>query len=146
MARRHGKRANSVDHAEGHAAAIMRTRGIQEATLYLNNEPCGDPARRDAPPLVELVMADTNRTLDIGLSRPDYSVLIWHDDDADEILASTGDLNPGSDAAFDFGGTWTHIADHSAIPVELARQAAREFAATGLRPTRVKWQTPAYTT
>jgi hypothetical protein len=33
----------AVDHAEGHAAAVMRTRGIMNATLYLNNPPCDYP-------------------------------------------------------------------------------------------------------
>jgi hypothetical protein len=105
-----------------------------------------DPGRREAPPLVELVMDGTDRALDIGLGRTEHSVLIWHDDDADEVLTSTstGELDPGPDAAFNFGGTWTHIADGSAIPVELARHAAREFAETGRRPTCIEWQIPAY--
>ncbi|MDG4784954.1 SCP1.201-like deaminase [Micromonospora sp. WMMD1102] len=34
---------SALDHAEGHAAAAMRTRGMTEATLYLNNTPCRDP-------------------------------------------------------------------------------------------------------
>jgi hypothetical protein len=35
-------RAWSVtDHAEGHAANQMRLLGIRDATLYVNNEPCG---------------------------------------------------------------------------------------------------------
>ncbi|WP_326550213.1 DddA-like double-stranded DNA deaminase toxin [Micromonospora sp. NBC_01813] len=34
---------SALDHAEGHAAAMMRTRGITEATLYLNNTPCMEP-------------------------------------------------------------------------------------------------------
>jgi hypothetical protein len=33
----------AVDHTEGHAAAIMRTRGIMDATLYVNNPPCDYP-------------------------------------------------------------------------------------------------------
>nr|WP_230416920.1 DddA-like double-stranded DNA deaminase toxin [Micromonospora tarapacensis] len=34
---------SALDHAEGHAAAAMRTRRMTEATLYLNNTPCQDP-------------------------------------------------------------------------------------------------------
>jgi len=208
----------AVDHAEGHAAAIMRTRGIMDATLYSNKpavrlparmrppppraasggcpayrvragtgqtqglhryrtrgtamtdtinvyyqrgqEPAQvstvaeldelldrlhfDPVLRDAPPLVELVTPDETRALDVGLARPDYSVLLWHDDDADEVLASKGTIGTNTDAAFNFGGTWTHIPDRSAIPIELARQAAREFLTTGRRPTCVEWKLPAY--
>jgi hypothetical protein len=104
-----------------------------------------DPTMRDAPPLVELVSADESRALDVGLARANYSVVIWHDDDADEVLASTGTLEIDADAAFNFGGTWTHIPDRSAIPVELARLAAREFLTTGRRPSCVDWQEPAYT-
>jgi hypothetical protein len=33
---------SAVDHAEGHAAALMRKHKIREATLYLNNPPCPD--------------------------------------------------------------------------------------------------------
>ncbi|MER6989240.1 DddA-like double-stranded DNA deaminase toxin [Saccharopolyspora hirsuta] len=32
--------AASTDHAEGHAAALLRERGIAAATLYINNRPC----------------------------------------------------------------------------------------------------------
>lgn len=103
-----------------------------------------DPAVSEAPPLVELVTSDESRALDIGLARPGYSVVIWHDDDADEVLSSRGAISVPSDAAFDFGGTWTHIPDGSAIPVDLARQAAREFMTTGCRPTCIEWQVPAY--
>jgi ethanolamine utilization protein EutQ (cupin superfamily) len=104
-----------------------------------------DPAVRDAPPLVELVTADESRALDVGLARPAYSVLLWHDDDADEVLASEGTIATDDDAAFNFGGTWTHIPDRSAIAVDLARRAAREFLTTGRRPTCVEWKLPAYT-
>ncbi len=38
---------SALDHAEGHAAALMRTRGITEATLYLNNTPCVEPMSCD---------------------------------------------------------------------------------------------------
>ncbi|ROO63099.1 nucleic acid/nucleotide deaminase of polymorphic system toxin [Micromonospora sp. Llam0] len=34
---------SALDHAEGHAAALMRTRGLTAATLYLNNTPCVEP-------------------------------------------------------------------------------------------------------
>jgi hypothetical protein len=34
------KAESAVEHAEGHAAALMRKRGIRHATLYVNNEPC----------------------------------------------------------------------------------------------------------
>jgi hypothetical protein len=37
----------TLAHAEGHAAAIMRARGITRATLYVNNTPCGGPAGCD---------------------------------------------------------------------------------------------------
>lgn len=33
----------ALDHAEGHAAAVMRARRLREATLYVNNEPCQGP-------------------------------------------------------------------------------------------------------
>jgi hypothetical protein len=33
-----------TEHAEGHAAAVMRQRGMTDATLYLNKHPCRKPA------------------------------------------------------------------------------------------------------
>ena len=39
---RFGAIAVATDHAEGHAAAIMRARRIRNATLYINNEVCTD--------------------------------------------------------------------------------------------------------
>lgn len=32
-----------LNHAEGHAAALMRTRELKHTTLYINNEPCSTP-------------------------------------------------------------------------------------------------------
>lgn len=32
-----------TEHTEGHAAAIMRERGIRDAVLYLNMHPCRKP-------------------------------------------------------------------------------------------------------
>lgn len=33
-----------TEHAEGHAAAVMREHGTTDATLYLNKHPCRKPA------------------------------------------------------------------------------------------------------
>jgi len=64
-----------------------------------------DPARKEAPPRIELVSPDETRALDIGQARPEYSVVIWHDNDADEVFTSSGTVTVDTDAAFDFGGT-----------------------------------------
>jgi hypothetical protein len=37
------KYVSALDHAESHAAAIIRKRRLTEATLYLNNPPCDTP-------------------------------------------------------------------------------------------------------
>lgn len=103
-----------------------------------------DPVYLAAPPLVEIVSADERRMLDIGIANPDHSVLIWHDDDADEVMASLGTISAAAAVAFDFGGTWTTMPRDATVPVEVARQAVREFIRTGQRPTAVDWQVPVY--
>ena len=40
---RPGMNGNFVSHVEAHAAAIMRSEGLDDATLYMNRMPCGGP-------------------------------------------------------------------------------------------------------
>ncbi|MBT8224531.1 MAG: hypothetical protein HKP61_19835 [Dactylosporangium sp.] len=98
-----------------------------------------DPRHQQAPPLVEIVSIDEHRVLDIGLAHPDLSVVCWYDNVAGEALSSVATAPAASSVAFRLGGVWT-MPDRSAVPVSVARQAAREFAVTGARPTVVSWQ------
>lgn len=78
--------------------------------------------------------------LHIGLGA-DYSTLAFYDDKPPHRYDSVGTVAmPDDDKEFVVGGTPTAMEPQSAIPVEDARRAAREFAATGRRPENVKWR------
>ena len=106
----------------------------------------GDERRAEMPSLVEIVSDDEVRALDVGVGCSGFGVVVWHDDDdaADEVLASVGTVVVGEPVFLDFGGTPTTMPRDAAIPVDVARQAAREFLVTGRRPTAVAWRPPEY--
>jgi immunity protein Imm1 of predicted polymorphic toxin system len=98
-----------------------------------------DPEYQDIPTMAQIAAPDGQRVLQIGLGRPDYSVMLWFDKISGEALVSVG-LATDDDPAFDFGGTWDEFENGSAIPVTAALNAAREFAATGAKPTAIEWR------
>ncbi|MER6989241.1 Imm1 family immunity protein [Saccharopolyspora hirsuta] len=104
-----------------------------------------DAIEEDVPVYAEIVTADRQRILQIGLGQPDYSSLIYCDKSADLLEASKGVLPMPDDAGFDYGGTWTDAPINSAIPITTARQAARDFLANnGRRPANLEWHEPRY--
>lgn len=98
-----------------------------------------DPQWQHALPLVEIVTLDEHRVLDIGVTHPELSIMCWYDHDANEALGAVGTHQATPPVAFQLGGVWTEPYHH-AVPIGVARQAAREFATTGARPTAVSWQ------
>ncbi|TDD54753.1 Imm1 family immunity protein [Saccharopolyspora elongata] len=104
-----------------------------------------DAIEEDVPTYAEIVTADRQHILQIGLGQPDYSSLIYCDKPADILETSKGTVPMPDDSGFDYGGTWTDAPIDSAIPIPTARQAARTFLSSGGdRPTNLKWQKPEY--
>lgn len=98
-----------------------------------------DPEYQDIPTLAQIAPAEGQRVLEIGLGRADYSVLLWFDKISGEALVSAG-ARTEDVPAFDLGGTWTELENDSAVPVEVALRAAREFGATGAKPASIAWR------
>lgn len=104
---------------------------------------------RDAgrPTWVEVVVDDNPDAhpddvvcLQIGLGA-DYSTVAFYDANPSRRYDSVGTLPmPNDDKEFVVAGTPTAMEPQSAIPVEDARRAAREFAATGRRPESLNWR------
>lgn len=98
----------------------------------------------DRPLIVELV-ADQTAAMDIALGRS-YSWLTYYDSPADpdvpDITVSAATLPTPEDDGFYYGGTLTPVRPGTAIAVDDARKAAREFLDTRRRPTCVDWRTP----
>jgi hypothetical protein len=65
--------------------------------------------------------------------------LIFYDLGAPARYSSVATLPSPVDEDFDYGGTPTPMEVDSAITIEDARAAAREFLTTGLRPAAVEW-------
>jgi hypothetical protein len=72
--------------------------------------------------------------LTLGLGRR-YSFLTF--DDAHAVSQQTS----GGASRWWYGNDWTYFAPHRGVPVDIAREAAREFVRTGRRPTNVEWTT-----
>lgn len=92
----------------------------------------------DLPYLVTLT-APSGRSLAIGVGA-DSSVLSWSDEDAEHpYFTSRGGSTDTEPVGFSYGGEWTEFPPSAAVPVGVARQAAREFVHTGERPGSVDW-------
>lgn len=114
--------------------------GVSELDQLLD-QVASNPDYREFPVLASIATGDDELVLDILLGAPEFSFLVWHEGFTD-IQCSVGTLPQDPDLAFNFGGTRTDAYQNCLIPIEQARAAAREFAATGARPTTVGWQEP----
>jgi hypothetical protein len=101
------------------------------------------PKYTEFPVFVSIETDDRRYVLQLGLGRPDLSTLVWYEAEVD-IMASTGTVGYTERPKFNFGGTPTDAYDHSAIPVQTARTAAREFFTSSARPACVEWQEPQF--
>lgn len=97
------------------------------------------PRFQEFPVMVELADASGERTLDVGVGRP-YSVLVWSDWTAGEVVYSAGSVPVSETPAYNYGGTWTEYDAAYAVPLEVALRAAREFGEAGVKPTVVEWR------
>ena len=100
-----------------------------------------DPRFQQFPVMVSLESADGSHVLEILIGRADLSILVWHRV-FEEILTSKGTVAQPDDLAYNLGGSRTTAYRNSAVPTDTAREAARQFATTGSRPTVVDWQEP----
>jgi hypothetical protein len=81
--------------------------------------------------------------LQLGVGHPDRSFLLFIGDGGGEAIEAGMPPWPddAADIAFDYGGEPVFCgADRARVRPQTARQAAREFVATGQRPTCVTWQ------
>jgi predicted AAA+ superfamily ATPase len=99
------------------------------------------PRYRKFPVIVSISRSDEQQIVDVLVGRDDLSLLIWYLAKED-IAASKGTIPTSEEIMFNYGGTATDAYIDTAITVEAARQAVREFVATGQRPSCVEWQVP----
>lgn len=95
----------------------------------------------DEPWMVAL-LDEAGRELALGVGA-DISVITWTDEDDKELpyLISHGASQDGEEDLEFYYGQWSEFEPLAAVPVEVARKAAREFLQTGARPDSVDWQT-----
>jgi hypothetical protein len=96
-------------------------------------------ASPDAPPLVALDMPARQRSMMAGFRGP-VGVLNFMDMTADGGYASKGDTTGAPTPPYFYCDHWTGITADAEIPIDRVRAAAREFLATGERPTGIEWQ------
>jgi hypothetical protein len=101
------------------------------------------PRYQEFPVVVDIVAPDDRHILQIMLGRPDISLLVWHVE-GETIEASVGTVTHPQPLAFNYGGARTDAYDDTVIPLDIAREAARQFVVEGSRPTVVAWKTPRY--
>lgn len=114
---------------------------VDELDAMLDRIVAVERYRRD-PVMAEVTSVDEQRVLQIGLGYPTFSVLQWYDltVDGPEALVSEGTTDASGFGGYNYGGTWTEFDATTAVPVDVARDAVREFAETGSRPTCVSWR------
>jgi hypothetical protein len=103
-----------------------------------------NPRYQSFPVVADIVSPDDRNILQVLLGRPDVSFLVWHVDN--EIIEASVGTIPIKGLVFNYGGSRTDAYDGTTIPVDIARQAVREFLTTQRRPACVEWQVPAYST
>lgn len=95
----------------------------------------------DEPWMVAL-LDEAGRELALGVGA-DTSVITWTDEANKEMpyLISRGasQILGGENLEF-YYGQWSEFEPSAAVPVAVAREAAREFLRTGERPDTVAWQ------
>jgi hypothetical protein len=95
----------------------------------------------DDPRLVSIASTAGEQSLSIALGA-DQSMLNWIDEgDTDNAyLTSRGNASAtGDNVEFAFSNTWNEYPPRVLIPIDVARQAVRDFVATGMRPDNVTW-------
>ena len=96
-------------------------------------------ASLDAPPLIALDMPDQQRSMLVGLRGP-VGVLNFVDFSTGRGSASKADTNGAQTPPYFYCGEWTAVPADAELPIEVVRQAARDFLDTGERPNSVTWQ------
>jgi hypothetical protein len=97
-------------------------------------------ALAEAPPLIALDRPDQQRSLVVGL-RGGVGLLNFVDlNDADGGAVSKADNDGAETPPYFYCGHWTEFPTDAELPVDDVRAAAREYLATGQRPTNVTWQ------
>jgi hypothetical protein len=100
-------------------------------------------AKHTGRPELPTLYDDRGRSLAIGVG-DQSSLLVWTEDDSDgSSLLSQGVTQGGGDeVGFFYGNQYSYFPATALIPIDLAREAMRQFITSGTRPTVVAWQDP----
>jgi Immunity protein Imm1 len=93
----------------------------------------------ESQPFVVELVAENGATLSVGLGRPVTVVNYLAESGDPPYLQSLGE-DATDELVFDYRGDWSEYPPESAVPVEVGRQALREFFATGRPPKTLTWQ------
>jgi hypothetical protein len=92
--------------------------------------------RSDYPFFCELIIASLILMISFGRS---LSAARFYDTSMKKDDYSLGEAVDGLEVVF-YGGHWTEIDRRELIPYEQAREALRNFYATGNKPQNIRWQ------
>jgi hypothetical protein len=119
---------------EGEEAAVVDVDELDALLDRLTLE-----AEHGRPFIAELV-ADDGSTLSIGLGRP-LTVVNYVPASLDPPYFQSMGRNGSDDAlVFLYGGEWSEYPPRSAVPMEQARRAMRQFFKTQSLPDAVEWE------
>lgn len=117
--------------------AAVEIRSIQELDHLLDDLAAQTP--EDRPILVDLIHVESG-ILEVGIGCR-VSVLCHVPASGDPpYLVSLGDEAETGDVGFYGYGEWSEFSREECVPIEVARQAAREFFISGGLSTRVRWK------
>jgi hypothetical protein len=128
----HGSATNRLEWGESGVAEVATLAEMDELIDRLT----ADSAER--PIVVELV-SPNGATISIGVGRS-VTVVNYVGPTLDPpYLQSLGD-GGDDEVVFFYRGEWSEYPPESAVPVEVGRQALRDFFATGELPSALEWQ------
>lgn len=93
-------------------------------------------------PLIAEFVTSTGARLGVGLGASSGTVLSYKESDDPPYYVSAGraESSGADDVGFYFQGHWSEFPEEALVPMELAREAAQQFLATGTRPQSVHWE------
>lgn len=96
--------------------------------------------RKDSPVLATVESPSTGDSLTIGLGRSESVLNFASSSGAPPYWTSVGDNLEDGGVDFNFMGEISEFSLRHLIPLNLARQALRDFAQSGTRSKAVKWE------
>ncbi len=119
-----------------HTVPEISARSMEEADRLLDQLA---ESHRGAPIVVELV-AESGRSATIGVGAACTAVYLESSGDRPSRYSACGDGSSRGAVVFHYGGHWTEIGPGYLVPMDVGREAVRQWLANETLTPLVRWQ------